>query len=64
MNDKETIEVLKDLLVKYPFDEKEIEGIRSAIGLLSWTKLVEGWVERKKKAQARREGREPDTSYL
>ncbi len=49
MEDKETIEVLTRILQKHPFDEREQEALRNAIGILGWTKLVEGWKENKKK---------------
>ncbi len=49
MEDKEAIEVLTRMLTKYSFDEDEAEAIRSAIGVFSWTKLVEAWKENKKR---------------
>ena len=33
----------------------EQEAIREAIGILSWSKLMEGWTERKKRARDKRE---------
>lgn len=53
MEDKETIAVLTGMLGKYPFDAKEEEAIREAIGVLGWTKLVEGWKENKKRKRDR-----------
>ena len=49
MEDKETIEVLTKMLSDHAFNEREEEAIRNAIGLMGWTKLVEGWKENKKK---------------
>ena len=54
MEDKEAIEVLKRLLEKYPLDESEKEAIREAIGILGWSKLSEGWMQRMKKARDKR----------
>ena len=56
MEDKQAIEVLKKILEKYPLTEKEQEGMRDAIGILAWTKLINGWKEQKKKARDRRQG--------
>jgi hypothetical protein len=49
MDDRKSVEVLTELLKKYPLSKEEQEALRDAIGLLGWTKLVEGWKERKKK---------------
>ena len=54
MNDKQAIEVLKKILEKYPLTEEEKEGVRSAIGILAWTKLIDGWKDQKKKARDRK----------
>jgi hypothetical protein len=55
MNDKETIEILTRLLTKYPLDALEQEGVREAIGILSWTKLLDGYQERRKQARDRKQ---------
>lgn len=48
MNDKEVIGVFAELLKKDVLTEKEVEAVREAIGILSWAKLMEGYVNRKK----------------
>jgi hypothetical protein len=63
MEDKEAIEILKSILTKYPLDEREREGVREAIGLLAWTKLVEGYNDRRKKARDKKLA-EPDNPYF
>jgi hypothetical protein len=54
MEDKEAIAVLETLLKKYPLSGTEAEAIRDAIGVLGWTKLIEGWKEQKKRARERK----------
>lgn len=54
MKDNEVIEILTTFLTKYPLDENERDAVREAIGILSWSKLMEGYIERKKKARDRR----------
>ena len=54
MEDKEAIEILKGILEKHSLDEKETEAIRDAIGIMSWTKLVEGWKDRKMRIRDKR----------
>lgn len=54
MEDKEAIEILTGLLKKHPLSAGEQGAIRHAIGVLGWTKLVEGWKEQRKKARERR----------
>ena len=54
MEDKEIIKILTNLLQKYPLEDTEKEAVKGAIGILSWSKLFEGYVERKKKARDRR----------
>jgi hypothetical protein len=49
MDDKKSAAVLTEMLKKYPLTADEQEALRVAIGLLGWTKLVEGWKERRKK---------------
>jgi hypothetical protein len=41
MNDKETIEILKKLLARCVLIPEEEDAVRSAIGILSWSKLAE-----------------------
>jgi len=55
MTDKEAIKLLTGMLTKYQLTEEEKEAIREAIGILSWSKLMEGWTERKKRARDKRE---------
>jgi len=55
MTDKEAIKLLTGMLTKYPLTDEEKEAIREAIGILSWSKLMEGWTERKKRARDKRE---------
>ncbi len=43
------IAVLIKMLEKYPFNTEENEAMGGAIGVLGWTKLVEGWKENKKR---------------
>lgn len=54
MEDKETIDVLTQMLKDHTFSEREAEAIRNAIGLMSWTKLVEAWKDNKKKIRDRK----------
>ena len=51
MEDKEAIEILLKLLEKNSLSDKEKEAIRSAIGILSWSKLFKGRKESIIKAQ-------------
>ncbi len=53
MEDKEAIEMLKRMLEKYAFDDNEKEAILTLIGVLGWTKLVEGMIENKKRKRDR-----------
>jgi len=55
MTDKEAIKLLTGMLTKYQLTDEEKEAIREAIGILSWSKLMEGWTERKKRARDKRE---------
>ncbi len=48
MEDSRTVEILTALLKKEGLTEAEKEAVRDAIGILAWTKLVEGMKERKK----------------
>jgi len=54
MTDKEAIKLLTGMLTKYPLADEEKEAIREAIGILSWSKLMEGWTERKKRVRDKR----------
>lgn len=54
MEDKEAALVLQEILERHMLDMREVEAVKTAIGVLSWTKLVEGYVERRKKARDRR----------
>ncbi len=54
MQDKETIKILTSFLKKYPLTKKEIEAVKEAIGILSWSKLTEGYIDSKKKARDKR----------
>lgn len=49
MEDTETIAILTSLLKNPSLTSAETEAIREAIGILSWTKLVEGMKEGKKR---------------
>lgn len=54
MEDSEAVQILIAMLKKYPFDEKEKEALKNAVGLMGWTKLVEGFNERRKAARDRK----------
>ena len=54
MEDKEAIALLTELLTKYPLSGEEKEAVREAIGILAWTKLMEGRKETLKRAWERR----------
>ncbi len=54
MNDNEAVKRLTEILKRYPLTEKEQEAVRDAIGILSWTKLVEGMKENMKRARDRK----------
>ena len=55
MDDKKAIEVLTEMLAKYPLTDEEKEAVREAIGILAWTKLMEGRKESLKRARDKRE---------
>lgn len=55
MNDKRAIEILIGMMAKYPLTDEEGEAVREAIGILGWTKLMEGRKEGMKKARDARE---------
>ena len=41
MTDKEAILILTEMLEKYPLSADEREAIKSSIGILGWTKMLE-----------------------
>ncbi len=51
MEDKIAIEILKRMLEKYPLDGDEKQAVLTAVGILGWTKLIEGRVRSMKKAR-------------
>ena len=55
MTDKEAIALLTGMLTKYQLTDEEREAIREAIGMLGWSKLMEGRVEGMKSARDKRE---------
>ena len=54
MNDKEAIAVLTRMLQEKSLSTEEQEAIRTAIGILSWTKLIDGYTEQRKRARDRK----------
>lgn len=54
MDDKRAIRILVEMTTKYPLSKEEQKAVREAIGILSWSKLMEGYVERKKRARDKR----------
>ena len=64
MEDKEVIEILKKILQTHELNSEEKEALRSAIGILSWTKLTEGVVKgMKRKRDKLLNDDEPSTSF-
>lgn len=63
MEDKEAIKILTSFLKKYPLTKKEAEAVREAIGILSWTKLMEGYVNRRKKSRDKKLSEDDRTSF-
>ncbi len=51
MDDTKALEILIGMMVKYPLTDEEEEAVREAIGILGWTKLMEGRKEGMKKAR-------------
>ncbi|MDO8576006.1 MAG: hypothetical protein Q7R90_01695 [bacterium] len=51
MDDKKAIELLTKMLTKHPLTDEEKEAVREAIGILAWTKLMEGRVKSMKKGR-------------
>lgn len=56
MDDKKAIELLTGMLTKYPLTDEEKEAVREAIGMLAWSKLMEGRKEGMKRARDKRLG--------
>ena len=54
MEDKEAAKILQEVYKKYPLTDSEKEAVKSAIGILAWTKLLEGYQENRKKARDRK----------
>jgi hypothetical protein len=54
MEDKVAIDILNDLLKKYPLAEDEQQAILTAIGILAWTKLSEGHMKSLKQGREKR----------
>ena len=51
MSDKQAIGILSELIDKYPLEESEVRAIKTAIGILSWSTLIEGRMKSIKKSQ-------------
>lgn len=51
MNDKKAIKLITGMLTKYPLTDEEREAVREAIGILAWSKLMEGTKESMKRAR-------------
>ena len=51
MEDSEAVKILIAMLKKYPLNADEKEALKTAVGLMGWTKLVEGFNENRKKAR-------------
>lgn len=56
MKDKEAIEVLKGLLERGVLTLEEVEAVRSAIGVLSWTTLSESRMKGLKEKRDKQQG--------
>lgn len=54
MEDKEVAKVLETMLTKHILTADEKEALRHAIGILAWTKLLEGYQENRKRARDRK----------
>jgi len=54
MEDSKAVKILIAILKKYPLEDDEKEALKRAIGLMGWTKLVEGFNERRKVAKDRK----------
>jgi hypothetical protein len=51
MDDKKAIELLTEILTKYQLTDEEKEAVREAVGILAWSKLMEGRKESMKRAR-------------
>ena len=51
MDDKAAIKLLTGMLTKHPLSAEEKEAVREAIGILAWTKLMEGSKKSLKRAR-------------
>ena len=49
MEDEVAIDLLKKLEEKYPLTEDEKQAVLTAIGILAWSKLIEGRIKSMKK---------------
>ncbi len=54
MEDKEVINILERMLKEDSTSTEEKEALKTAIGILGWSKLMEGYMERRKSARDRR----------
>jgi len=54
MEDKEAIKILEHMLKADSTSAEEKEALKTAIGILGWSKLMEGYMDRRKKARDRR----------
>jgi hypothetical protein len=54
MDDKQAVKILSEMLKRHEFSEEEKEAVRTAIGILGWTKLLEGYQENRKRARDRK----------
>ncbi len=64
MEDTESVRILTRVLESYPLTDEEKEAVRNAIGLMSWTKLVEGFNDRRKAARDKKLLDDGDSSSL
>ena len=54
MDDKKAIQLLTEMLTKHPLSSEEKEAVREAIGMLAWSKLIEGRVKSMKRSRDKR----------
>ncbi len=52
INDKKTITILTALLGKKVLTDEETKAVRDAIGILSWTSLIESRIKNKRAKRA------------
>lgn len=55
MNDAEAVVILTEMLKRSDLSSEEYEALKTAIGILGWTKLFEGRVQSMKNAKKKRE---------